>query len=147
MKKLSKLFLAGVLTTLSLAACGRVAFEPSPYEPGDLNQLPGVTMRTAEPGYPADVETIELTIENESDEELFYGVAFSVEYLDDGEWVIFPFEDEMAWIEIALMLEPGGSNTEELNMTLFKYDFEPGTYRVIKEIAGETLTAEFEIER
>ncbi|MGP6147420.1 immunoglobulin-like domain-containing protein [Jeotgalibaca sp. A122] len=146
MKKRSGWFITSILTTLLLAGCKQTAFEPSPYKPADLNHLSGVTMQTAEPSYPTDIESIAVTITNKSEAELFYGVAFSVEYLDGNEWVIFPFEDEMAWIEIALILEPDATNTEELNMTLLKHDFEPGSYRIIKDIAGETLTAEFEIE-
>lgn len=146
MKKRNCWILTSALLGLFLVGCTKTAFEPSPYPADELNQLTGVTMKTVEPTYSPDVETIHVAIANETEEELFYGVAFSVEYLDEDEWVVFPFEEEMAWREIALSLKPGAGNTEEITMTLFEHDFEPGTYRVIKEVAGKPLTAEFEIE-
>lgn len=146
MKKWSSWILTSILFIFFLTGCTKAAFEPSPYTADDLNQLAGVTMKTVEPRYKSDTETIHVTLANETEEELFYGVAFSIEYLDEDAWVVFPFEEEMAWREIALILQPGETNREEITMTLFEHDFEPGTYRVIKEVAGKPLTAEFEIE-
>lgn len=146
MKKRMSGFLISLATLFLIAGCTETAFEPSPYKPSELNNLSGATMETEKESYPANVEVITLEIINKTVEEIFYGVAFSVEYRDGNEWVVFPFEEEMAWIEIALILEPGATNKEEIDMTLLQHDFEPGTYRIVKDIAGKTLTAEFEIE-
>ena len=146
MKKRNRWILTSALLGLFLAGCTKTAFEPSPYPANELNQLTGVTMKTVEPTYSPDVETIHVAIANETEEELFYGVAFSVEYLDEDEWVVFPFEEEMAWIEIALTLEPGATNREEIALTQFEQEFNSGTYRVVKEVTGKPITAEFKIE-
>lgn len=146
MKKRNRWILTSALLGLFLAGCTKTAFEPSPYPANELNQLTGVTMKTVEPTYSPDVETIHVAIANETEEELFYGVAFSVEYLDEDEWVVFPFEEEMAWIEIALTLEPGATNKEEIALTQFEQEFNSGTYRVVKEVSGKPITAEFKIE-
>ena len=146
MKKRNRWILVSALLGLFLSGCKQTTFEPSPYKPSDLNTLSGVTMETEEASYPTDVEVMTVTITNKTIEELYYGVAFSVEYLDGNDWVVFPFEEEMAWIEIALPLDADTTNTEEIDMTLLQDNLEPGTYRIIKDIAGKTLTAEFEIE-
>ena len=146
MKKRNRLILVSALLGLFLAGCKQTTFEPSPYKPSELNTLSGVTMETEKASYPSDVEVITVAITNKTIEELFYGVAYSVEYLDGNDWVIFPFEEERAWIEIALLLEPDATNMEEIDMTLLQHNLEPGTYRIVKDIAGETITAQFEIE-
>lgn len=146
MKKRNRWILASALLGLFLAGCKQTTFESSPYKPTELNTLSGVTMEIEKASYPTDVEVITVAITNKTVEELFYGIAFNVEYLDGNDWVVFPFKEEMAWIEIALLLESGATNTEEIDMTLLQNNFEPGTYRIIKDIAGKTLTAEFKIE-
>ena len=78
MKKRSSWILTSILFIFFLTGCTKAAFEPSPYAADDLNQLAGVTMKTVEPRYNADAETIHVTLANETEEELFYGVAFSI---------------------------------------------------------------------
>lgn len=127
-----------------LAACQGPA-EPSPYEEAELNTLPGVAMVTKEETYSVRPEGVDVIITNNSEQEYFYGVQFSVERLEGEEWVVVPFEDDVAWIEIALILEPGGRNEEFLSFEILQEPLEEGTYRVVKAIEDNPLTAEFTI--
>lgn len=136
----------GLMAGMMLTACGGTTEgEESPYSADEINQLEGVTMETTEASYPVGTEMVDLVIKNDSDEEVYYGVAFSVEKQDGNRWVIVPFEDDVSWIEIALMLAPKGQNEETVSFDLLENELTEGTYRIIKEIAGNPVSAEFEI--
>lgn len=136
----------GLMAGMILTACdGTTEGEESPYSADEINQLEGVTMETTEASYPVGTEMVDLVIKNDSDEEVYYGVAFSVEKQDGNRWVIVPFEDDVSWIEIALMLAPKGQNEETVSFDLLENELTEGTYRIIKEIAGNPVSAEFEI--
>src|SRR5699024_1574656 len=102
-----------------LSACGGTA-EASPHAEEDINQVTGLTMTTKEKSYPVGTEEIDLVVKNETDEEFFYGVQFSVEKLDGESWVVVPFEDDVAWIEIALILAPKSENEETVRFDLLE---------------------------
>lgn len=146
MKKEKLTVLKAVLFVFStfLSACQAPA-EPSPYGESELNNLPGVMMTTKEERYPVRPEGVDVIITNTSEDEYFYGVEFSVERLEGEEWMVVPFEDDVAWIAIALILEPGGRNEEFLSFDLLEQELEEGQYRVIKTIEEHALAAEFTI--
>lgn len=137
--------MTGILFFVGLLAACQSPAEPSPYEEAELNALPGVAMVTKEESYPVRPEGVEVIITNNSDQEYFYGVQFSVERLEGEEWFVVPFEDEVAWIEIALILEPGGRNEETLSFELLQQPLEEGTYRIVKTIENNPLAAEFTV--
>ncbi|MCC5896233.1 MAG: hypothetical protein JJU16_12295 [Alkalibacterium sp.] len=136
--KLSPILLIGLL----LIACGETN-EPSPYE--EVNTLDGVELQLNQPVYESEGDTFLLTVVNNSEVEVTYGIAFTVEMLEDEQWVMVEPEEEMAFILIAHILPPGDEAEEELFMEYYE-PFEQGTYRVVRQIEGEVLTAEFTVE-
>lgn len=139
LKGMSALLFSGVI----LSACG-TSKEASPFE--EVNTLDGVNIHLDQDTYAQEGDNFMLTVSNESDEEISYGIAFTVEVEDDGDWYIVEPEEEMAFILIAHMLGPGEEAEEELNMEYYE-PFDEGTYRVVRQMEGEVLTAEFTIEQ
>ncbi len=137
--KIQHLFPLLMLTAaLALIGC-------SPAEPGmDLPEPSGdYTMTATQNSYPADAETIEVIITNNTAEESGYGMGYSIERYKDGEWEKVPLE--FAVIEIYAILEPGGSNTQEIALYQDQYKYTPGEYRVIKQIGDESIAAAFSL--
>lgn len=105
---------------------------------------------TAEPAAPAGVtaeligqteDAITVRFTNDSGTEWGYGYAYAVQAMVDGVWYDIPAEENMAFIEILLMV-PQGRAAEE-SFSLEPYGTLPaGTYRV----ASNGLTAVFAIE-
>lgn len=131
-----------LLTSLILSACGTTK-EASPFE--EVDTLEGVSIQLEQDVYAPEGDTFILTVSNDSEEEISYGIAFTVEVEEEGEWYIVEPEEEMAFILIAHMLNPDEEAEEELNMDYYE-PFEEGRYRVVRQMEGEVLTAEFSIE-
>lgn len=112
---------------------------------GSSAHLLGVRMYTTESSYPVGTEQLTVILENESDTEYYYGKEFRLEEQAGEEWVEVPFEEEMAFIAIAIQLPPQGQTEETIDLTFFEDDLTPGRYRVVKTIESEPLYAEFEI--
>lgn len=137
-KGFSTLFFASFI----LSACGTTK-EESPFE--EVNTLEGVDINLEQDIYEPEGATFILTVSNESEQEISYGVAFTVELEEDDNWYVVEPEQEMAFILIAHMLQPGEEAEEELNMEYYE-PFEEGHYRVVRQMEGEVLTAEFTVE-
>lgn len=112
----------------------------------DVNKLEGVSIELTKDTYQAEGDSFELVVKNNSDNEVTYGVAYSLEYMNDDAWYIVEPEEEMSFIMIAHILAPAEEAAEELNLTYYE-PLAPGTYRIIRQIDGEILTAEFEVEK
>lgn len=131
-----------VLLGLILTACTERR-DPSPFE--EVNTLEGVELQLNQSDYEREENTFLLTVINNSEQEVTYGVAFTIEKLEDDQWVMVEPEEEMAFIMIAHILPPGDEAEEELFMEYYE-PFEEGEYRVVRQIEGEILTAEFTVE-
>jgi len=128
-----------------LAACSP-SEEDSTMESSVSNsssELDEVSMQAEQDSYPAGTEEITVFLTNISDKEYYYGKEFHIEQQTETGWEEVPFEEEMAWIQIAIELPPSKQNEETIDLTLFEEDLEPGQYRVVKQVAGEPLYAEF----
>lgn len=95
------------------------------------------------------VESYTLSLENKTDKEYFYGVNFSLEIENEGEWYIVPFNESAAFIEIGYILDAYKTNEELIDLSYFK-DLPPGKYRVVKTLSSLesdiTVAGEFKIE-
>lgn len=110
----------------------------------NVNQLDGVSLKLNADTYKPEGDLFELTVVNDSEEEISYGVEYHLEYLSDGTWFQVEPKEEMMFILIAHILAPGEESTEEINLEYFE-PLKPGRYRVVRLIAGEPMTAEFEV--
>lgn len=131
-----------LLLAIILAGCAENR-EPSPFE--EVNTLDGVDLQLNQSSYEAEDNSFLLSVVNNSEEEITYGVAFTIEKLENEQWVMVEPEEEMAFILIAHILPPGEEAQEELFMEYYE-PFEEGEYRVVRQIEGEVLTAEFTVE-
>lgn len=142
MKQLLKVFLIGSIFVL--AGCAKTAIgQESPYG-NDVNQLEGVSMDLDETEFKTSGNTLDLKIHNTSDEEYYYGAGYLLEYLDDDVWHTIETEDEMMVIAIAYILEVNDTNTDKIDLSFYE-PLRQGTYRLIKMIGDEPLTAEFTV--
>lgn len=133
---------AGLLLALIfLGGCSETK-EASPFE--EVDGLEGVSLELNEEVYAPENNTFRLTVSNESEKEITYGIAFTVEKEEGDGWYIVEPEEEMAFILIAHVLGPGEASDETLNMDYYE-PFDEGHYRVVRQIEGEALTAEFSI--
>lgn len=80
---------------------------------------------------------------NNSNENVYYGVAYEIEKYEEGTWKSFGVE--MSFIEIAYELEANSSKEESINWEVGYGKLEAGRYRLIKDVMGETVFDEFEI--
>lgn len=125
-----------------LTACRHLVMEPSPYAETELNQSKDIHFRTIKKTIQADEKKMDVEVVNESDETIGYGIEFTLEKLQEKEWMEVQPDDEIAFIAIGLLVEPGerGQDTIELE----HYPVLPeGTYRIVRMIQGQTYTAEF----
>ena len=141
-KRLLKVFLIGSIFVL--AGCTKIGTgQKSPYG-NDVNQLEGVSIDLDETEFKTSGNTLDLKIHNTSDEEYYYGAEYSLEYLEDDVWHTIETEDDMAVIAIAYVLVPNDTNTDKIDLSFYE-PLRPGTYRIIKMIGDEPLTAEFTV--
>lgn len=142
---MKKIFALGLLTTIFLlTACGSTNLGEESSHGSDVNNLEGVTIELTKDTYKSEGDNFELVVKNNSDKEVTYGVPYSLEYLSDGTWYVVEPEEEMAFIMIAFILAAGEEAAEELNLTYYE-PLAAGQYRIIRQIDGEELTAEFEV--
>lgn len=130
---------------LFLASCSK-SLEKTSLDDSQINQLAEVSMSTEQAAYPVGTDQLTVLLKNKSEEDYYYGKAFSLEKEEDDQWFVVPFEEGAAFIEIAILLGSGEETTETIDLSLFKGELATGKYRVLKEIAGETVAAEFLIE-
>lgn len=143
-KKISYIRLFVLVMSMSiLGACSEDASEPSPYE--EVNTMENVRIELEKDSYQPEADTFLLNTINESEDEISYGIAYTLEKELEDDWYIVEPEEEIAFIMIAHSLGPGEEAQEELNLEYYE-PLETGNYRVVREIEGEVLTAEFAVE-
>lgn len=82
--------------------------------------------------------SLDFKIINDTENDYFYGYGFDLEQLRDGQWTkIEPLED-MAVIEIAVLLPAGTSNTFNAPIEEYFGELPSGTYRIVLNLSGES---------
>lgn len=129
MKKLRLIIYIAML--IVVAACTpTIELVPSPYSADEQTADISVVMAPSE--IDKDAESATLVITNLSDNEYIFGAPYALEIERDGAWFVYPPKEELAWIDIAYILEPGGSNEETISIKSLYGTLESGTYRVAK---------------
>lgn len=105
---------------------------------------PGIYSRAAIP------QVIRLKITNNTNDAAQFGADYGIEKNIDGEWDNWDFPEHFPVIAIMYTLGPGQSETYDINLFTDLVGYEPGQYRVVKNIyvndGNSVFTAEFEIE-
>lgn len=94
-------------------------------------------------------EKITLTFENLTDTAYYYGVDFTLEKELKDKWYQIPFDEDVAFIQIAMLLEANATNEEIIDLSTYFEDLPTGNYRVIKHFQAEnqsvTIAPTFEV--
>lgn len=88
-----------------------------------------------------DAEGITVRLVNNSEEDWGFGYAFHVDVLLDGQWYTIPAEQEMAFVEVLLMLPQNGDHKETYSLKPYG-ELPAGIYRLVTD-GG--LWVEFEV--
>ncbi len=111
-----------------------------------------LTMKMAQTAYTPDSEELKATIKNSSPYTYTFGEPSYLQQQTGSGWKTIPFAQDVAWIEIAYILQPGESKDVSLSLSLFN-TLSSGTYRLAKDVYRDdpsatksTIYAEFRIE-
>lgn len=131
------------LCFILLGGCNNNIGEESTHG-SQVNQLDGVSIELTKDTYSPKEDSFELITKNQSEEEVTYGVGYSIEYLKDNAWYTVRPSEEMSFILIAHILEPGGEVFETISMEYYE-PLQTGDYRLLRQINDEILAAEFSV--
>lgn len=104
-----------------------------------------VLMQTEYQSYNANVEKISFSIQNMTDASLEFGLEYKLQYYDGTNWYQVPFVENAAFNEIAVVLAPQETYSQELNFSMFDLDVIDGTYRIVKTFNNHIYYAVFNI--
>ena len=100
---------------------------------------------------------LNLEFENESDFVYSYGMEFQIEKLEEGKWIVVPFEKRKDIDDSAFLINPNAKKTDTVFLEDYYNELDNGTYRIVyaldKQIYSirktfcdvEFCAAEFEI--
>lgn len=108
---------------------------------GEAN-LKDVIMKTEKSTYELGTNEVKVYITNNSKKEVYYGLQYEIERLENNNWVRVPFKEEPVFIEIAYIIEPGKIGEQVIALDNLE-QLTSGKYRVVK--SDGKLLAEFEI--
>lgn len=94
---------------------------------------------------PANAKKLELSISNNSTEDIFYGADYSIEKLNGTDWEVVPAVKDLAFAAIAYSVAPGTKQEFIVDLGQLNPALETGNYRLVKTINGQTFYAEFEL--
>lgn len=94
---------------------------------------------------PANSKKLELSISNNSTEDIFYGADYSIEKLNGTDWEVVPAVKDLAFAAIAYSVAPGTKQEFIVDLGQLNPALETGNYRLVKTINGQTFYAEFEL--
>ena len=153
MKRWIILLLAAALT---LTACGKQETKQEP-APGETVLPPTCAEEPAETGdyaivceweeYACDVERITFFVENRTKAMLETGVDFRLERLEEnGGWSAVPMAENTGWVALGVGIPAGSRVPMECRFSMYDHDFSGGgTYRIVKELNGQTVAGIFKI--
>lgn len=119
------------------------AAEPAPAETEAQKPGAGLFMEMEHACYDASMDRYTYFIKNGTDEDVEFGSVYSLQRRTDGGWRDVTIGVPGDFTAIGYELQPGGVMALTCSYsTLLKT---PGAYRLVKEVGGETLYAEFEI--
>ena len=137
---------------LLLAGCGAPA-EPEPERTPEPQQTQvaaetaaGVTMELERTVYDPTLTTYTYFLHNGTGETLWpIGEAFSIQRRAGDDWEDLTLRDGTGWNDIGYTLEPGETLALACGFWPYEEPAEAGEYRLVKEVCGRTLTAEFSL--
>ena len=135
-------FTVAAAAAFTLVSCGE-ELQKSAF--ADKAEALNVVMSPQFSAYSPDFERVQFTLTNNTDGMIEFGAMYGLEVKSGDEWRSIPFAENTGFNALLYTLEAGGSHSFGVSSRMFDYDFKAGSYRVVKEIGGEYVSAEFEI--
>ena len=109
----------------------------------DLSNDNIAVMNTDKQFYYDDDNKMQLTITNNSDEELTYGKEYKIEKLGSGpKWEEVPLKND-TFTEEAILIKPNEKSVQTIDLSNIDEEKIMGDYRITKEINGEKYYVTF----
>lgn len=151
MKKLLSVLLMLVL----LPACGAQQ-EPTPVEENvppaenvqeDAPLAPGagLTMELERPVYGPSLTRYTYFVRNATEETVEFGADYALQRQEGGDWKDLTWVENAGFTAIGYELQPGKTMALTCGFDLYEEEPETGTYRLVKNVGGQTLYAKFEL--
>ena len=150
---MKRTYLWMLAAVLLLSGCGggqtaEQAEEPEQTAPAEeLGPAPeGLTMELEHDVYDPSLTSYTYFIHNDTDQPTgVFGASYAIQRKDGGGWTDLAMKDGVGWDDIGYTLEPG--QTMALSCGFWLYEEAPaaGEYRLVKEVDGALLTAEFSL--
>ncbi len=92
-----------------------------------------LTMLMKQDTYYPDSTEVKALLKNGTKYMYTFGEPSYLQVRSGGVWKDVPFKEDVAWIEIAYILEPGEAREVSLSLKLFS-TLKPGVYRLVKDV-------------
>jgi len=102
--------------------------------------------------YDQQTKALSFSITNTVRSTITFGLAFTIEKSQIGnnkkEWVLTDLTDDLVFIEIAVVVEPGQSHLDAISLSILKKPFTQGNYRIVRVYTAEStnITAYIEFD-
>ncbi|PWJ46414.1 immunoglobulin-like domain-containing protein [Faecalicatena contorta] len=136
---------------LTMAACAQKLDidNLSLSEYGELKDA-GIVMRITDKRVTTETESVMIEYINNKDTEVLFGEEPHLEIMRKGKWYVVPAKEDAAWIDIAYMLPPNGSDKKEFALKFYYENLNLGHYRIVKTFFADSgnvvAAAEFDIQ-
>ena len=144
MRKIFPILAAGLLL---LSGCGEGGEAPQLETAGEQSAgvSKGLTMELEHPVYDPSLTSYTYFIENNTEQSVDFGEAYTLQRQTDGGWEDLTLRENAGWNTVGYTLEPGSTKALICGFSLFEEPPEAGEYRLVKEVGGTTLYAEFSL--
>lgn len=148
MKKIPSLLI--LLSYFILVGCTKNPFRASDLEPSTAVITEGEIRGSIKEGSIQSLEDkITLVFDNLTATDFYYGVPFTLEVELEKAWYRVPFDKNVAFIEIAMILKRNSSDEEVVELATYFDKLPVGKYRIVKDFQTEnktvTIASTFEI--
>ena len=129
MKRKISIVIMLIILSFTVISCGAKEYELTLTKNTQIENADDIVMTIKDK---SDKE-LDLVIENKTDDEYVYGYVFELEVEKDEDWYRVPFKDNVAFIEIGIILKPKSNNNENIKLDTCFGELKKGKYRIVKE--------------
>lgn len=103
----------------------------------------GLTMELEHEVYDPSLTSYTYLLHNNTSETVEFGEPYTIERNDGGQWAELTRRDDVGWNTVGYLLEPGQTMALTCGFWLYEETPTAGEYRLVKDVGGAQLTAEF----